>query len=75
MVRDAAVARARVGLADPQRPDRPAAEHGGGVDGLARGDAGEPPPGAGAEVARSLGHHGQLGAEHVPRRQQPAVQR
>src|SRR5580692_9251132 len=65
----------RVGIADPQRRHRPAAEHGRRVDRLAGGDPGEPPPGAGAQVSWPLGHHDQVGAEHVPRRQQPAVQR
>ena len=66
---------ARVGLADPQRGHRPAAQHGGRVHRLARGHAGEPPAGAGAEVAGALRDHGHVGAEHVPGGQQPGVQR
>ena len=72
---DRPVPLARVGLADPQRGHRPAAEHGGRVHRLARGHAGEPPAGAGAQVAGALHDHGHLGAEHVPGGQQPAVQR
>ncbi len=65
----------RISLADPQRGHRAAAEHGGRVDRLAAGHPGKAPPGPGAQVARSLGHHDDVGAEHVPRGQQPGVQR
>ncbi len=73
MVRDALMPLARVGGRQPQRRDRPAAEHGGRVHRLARGDPGEPPPGAGAGVARPLRHDGHVGAGHVPRREQAGV--
>ena len=75
MVGHAAVAFPRISLTDPQRGDRAAAEHGGRVDRLAARHAGKPPPGPGAQVPRSLRHHGDVGAEHVPRGQQAGVQR
>ncbi len=55
-------------------PTGRAAEHGRGVDCLTAGHAGEPPAGAGAQIARALGHHGQLRAEDVSGGQQPGVQ-
>src|SRR6202167_1596015 len=65
----------RVGVADPQRRYRPAAQHGRRADRLACGRPCGTPPGAGAQVSWPLGHHDRVGAEHVPGRQQPAVQR
>jgi hypothetical protein len=73
VVRDALVPVARVRVADPERRHRAAAQRGGGVDRLTRRHPGEPPPGPGAEVARSLRHHRDVGAEHVPGGEQPGV--
>jgi len=75
VVRDAPVPLTGIGLADPQGGDRVPAQHGSGVDRLARRDAGEAPSGAGSQVARALAHDRELGAQHVPGRQQAAVQR
>ncbi len=55
VVRNATVPVPLVGFANPKCGDRPAAEYSGGIDGLAGGDAREPPPCPRAEVARSLG--------------------
>jgi hypothetical protein len=73
VVRDAMVPLARVRVAHPQRRHRTAAQRRHGVDRLARRHAGEPPAGPGAEVARPLRDHRDVGAEHVPGREQPGV--
>ena len=73
VVRDAAVPHPRVRVADPQRRHRAPAQRRGRVDRLARGHPGEAPPGPGAEVAGPLRDHRDVGAEHVPRREQPGV--
>ena len=58
--------RCRVARRRPRTPaataTAPAAQRRGGVDRLAGAGAGEAPPGAGAEVARPLGHDGDVGA-------------
>ena len=72
-MRDAAVPHPRVGVADPQRRHRPSAQRRDRVDRLARRHPGEAPPGPGAEVARPLRDHRDVGAEHVPRGEQPGV--
>jgi hypothetical protein len=71
MVRDAAVPHPRVRVADPQRRHRAPAQRRGRVDRVARGHPGETPPRPGAEVAGPLRDHGDVGAEYVPRREQP----
>ena len=73
VVRHPAVARPWVGAGDAQRADRTAAEGGRGVDRLTGRDPGETPGGTGAQVARSLRHHGDVGAQHVPGREQSTV--
>ncbi|GAB3839432.1 hypothetical protein GCM10029963_06690 [Micromonospora andamanensis] len=75
VVRHAPVPGSWVGGGDPQRADRASAEGGDGVHRLADGHSGEAPAGAGAEVARALRHHRDVGVEHVPGGEQPAVQR
>ena len=62
-----------IGVREPQRADRPAAEHRHRVHDLAGGHAGESPRRAGAEVARALGDDRDIGRQHVPGRQQPGV--
>ena len=64
---------AGVGVGDPQRPDRPAAERRGGVDRLAGRGAGEAPGGAGTQVARALRDDATSAPQHVPGGEQPAV--
>ncbi len=76
VVRDAAVAIARIGVRDPQARDRTSAEHGDRVDRLTGGHPREPPAGPGAEVARTLGNHDQVGTDHTCLRgEQPGVHR
>src|SRR5262245_13251733 len=66
VVRDAAMPLAWVGLGHPQTRHRTTAEDTRGVDRLARGDSGESPSGAGAEVARALDDDGQVRVEDPP---------
>jgi hypothetical protein len=73
VMRDAPVALARVGLADPQAGHCPSAERGGGVDRFARRYPGKPPAGPGSEVARALRDDRDIGREHVPGREQPGM--
>ncbi len=73
VVGHAAVPLTRVRVAHPQRRHRAPAQGAGRVDRLARGHPGEPPAGPGAEVARSLRDHRDVGAEHMPGGQQPGV--
>jgi hypothetical protein len=73
VVGDALVALPWVGERQPQGRDRPAVQHGGRIDRLARRHAGEAPAGAGAEVAGTLGDDRYIGADHVPGDQQAGV--
>ena len=70
MMRHAAMPGPGIGLAQPKRRDRPAAQHSGGVHRLAGRNPAESPAGARAEIARPLCHDHKICVEDVPCRQQ-----
>jgi hypothetical protein len=62
-----------IGVRQPQGRHRAPVESRGRVHGLAGCDAGEPPAGPGAQVARPLRHDRRVRAQHVPRGEQAGV--
>ena len=59
------MALAGVGLRNAQTGDGPPAQGGDGVDGIPAGDAGEPPGGVRAQIARTLDDDDDLSAQNV----------
>ena len=67
------MALAGVGLRNAQTGDGPPAQGGDGVDGIPAGDAGEPPGGVRAQIARTLDGDDDLGAQDTAGGQERVV--